>query len=45
MDDVNESRLRELKAQYGMNNLGLWLTWTTTGRDLRALDARKSYGF
>ena len=29
---------RELRALDAMNNLGLWMTWTTSSYELKALD-------
>ena len=36
MDD-RTTHGRELKSLDDMNNLGLWLTWTSLGHEIRAL--------
>ena len=42
---MNELTSPKLKVLDAMNDLGLRLTWMIIGRELRALDATKSYGF
>ena len=45
VDDMNDLGSWTKGYIYATNILGLWLTWTTPGHELRALDAKNSLGF
>ena len=44
VDDMNDSRSKDLRVLNGMNSLGLWLTWMAPSRWLSALDAMNRLG-
>ena len=42
MDDMNELGYSQFRPLNAMNHLGLWMTLTTLGRELSALDTMNS---